>query len=281
MNKHRLSQGMTLVELLIGLLITGILLEIMLTMFSSNTKLAAQYNSRSDMQQDTLLAQQLITGRLREAYYIWPAGQTINLSSSQAGSPSAKTYQNPLTGSGIWTTGTQPILAMLAPPKDASSSCTGNDCLYAFYAYYPVKRSVWVSGTSGSNNPGPDSVNGYTWILVQYKGYMNSSYNAVASNSATTVPDLASYLTFSTANAQPLADYIAPSVGGSRTYTMFTLQNAANPTQTTSTTLPVDTVTVTLASARQVGGQQLRLPSASSEYSLTVNASNQGKIPSP
>lgn len=312
--KNKYTSGLTILELLISIGLASILLLALGAFFSQNSQAALQLNTRSDMQQETIIAQQLITGRLREAVYVMPAGQTLVLSSSAASAP---TYTNPVgarRGSPTWITGSDPILAMVLPPKDGSAgeNCllttttttpTGNDACYRFYAYYPVNRKTWTDGTSGSNDPGVDATNENTWVLVQYMSYLSGDfYDAEVTNmtSATpvTIPRVIDYVNFKISNAQILADYIEPTVNdtttagvtnANTTYTMFTYANSTTPGIAPTAAKPVDTVTVNLASARLLGGKLMHIPGptytstgtlvdAYPEYSITVNLSNQGKV---
>ncbi|WP_034355610.1 type II secretion system protein [Deinococcus phoenicis] len=286
MNRNA-QAGFTLLELLVGMALIGIVLTALLNFFTQGGRVSTQSSSRADLQQETLNAQQLIAGKLREAFYVWPVSQTIELSST-AGNTAAPTYRNPVpgttrSGKSTWKTGDDPILALILPPKTTGAACAvasggtaaQNDGCYLFLAYYPVKRSVWVGNTTGSNNPGADTTNDETWVLVQYKAYWYTGFTP--SSTATAVPTAPT-----TGDAQILADYVAPTVAttgfttSSNTYTMFTY-TAANGATTTATN-PVTGVTLNLATTRTTGGTTLRLPGSTGTYSITVYPNNLGKV---
>lgn len=268
--KRKGREGFTLMELLVGMAIMGIVLTALVNYFSQSSRVAVQSSSRAELQQEILNAQQLIIGKLKEAWYIYPAGSVINMTGSELTKRPSGVATNPNT----WTVGTDPIVAMVLPPEVAGSP-------YRFLAYYPVKRSVWVAGTTSDSwrNPGPDDLNGDTWILAEYRGTLAASFAPTAYPPSTppAVP------TSNTPNI--LSDYVAPTVTTTgfttaapidSTYTMFSLLSATGAA--TSTTNPVTGVTFNLATTRKTGGTTLRLPNATDEYSLTVYPTNLGKI---
>lgn len=265
--------GLTLVELLVGLALMALLLTALSSFFVQSSRASVQSSARADLQQEALNAQQIITGRLKEAYYVFPSSTSFNFGNGAL-------RKNPSTSpsSGNWKVETtQPILAMILPPKVASatSSCaTGTtDGCYRFFAYYAVKRSQWEGNTTGAQDPGADSSNTDTWVLAEYRDHYISTLPPVTSptnppiSSATKVYLLMDYLAPSTANTEVTA---APQTA--RAYTMFNL---------TPSTGAVQRVTINLASARQVNGRLMRLPAANSEYSISVTPTNLGKIAAP
>lgn len=278
-----------------------------------------QNSGRSEIQQDILLAQQIIVGRLREAWYIFPNDITFNLGGGSL-------RMNPTGGSGVWKIGavttaalgatSQPILAMVLPPSDRSGGCvlptadnppnpngegdettppatagTGGDnsgC-YRFFAYYAVKRSQWLSGTgsTSTNNPGADKNNEDVWVLAEYRDFYypktDGKLPTIAEMQANTPGISTSSALPSSANrskAYLLADYVAPSA---KTASFVDDSNKYNMFQlvpsTASVTVPVTGVTINLAAARQISGKLVRLPNATDEYSITVYPTNLGKIP--
>ena len=282
--------GLTLVELLVGMALLGIVLTALVNYFSQGSRVATQSSGRAELQQEVLNVQQLIAGRLKEAWYVYPAGQTLQLGSTSASTAALR--QNPVSGStwygtANWLTGTDPVLALLLPPR-ASGTCpaetattaqkaAGADFCYRFFAYYPVKRSTWVSGTGGTtaptaSNPGSDTANADTWVLAEYR---KTLYGFVPGG---TIPTTS----LDGGDANLLADYIAPTVATTgfttttNTYTMFEYKSADG--SPTSATNPVTGVTLNLATTRNVGGKVLRLPDATGTYSITVYPTNLGKI---
>ena len=278
--KQTAQAGFTLLELLIGMALLGLVLTVLLNIFTQGTQVSTQSSSRAEMQQEMLNAQQLIAGKLKEAWYIYPPGLTINMT----GTPLT---QRPAGGNN-WVVGTDPVLAMVLPPRTTALSCattptstSGPDGCYRFLAYYPVKRSVWVTGTgTGSwRNPGADATNGETWILAEYRGTIAPGAGGSVPTTPPTVP------TGNSANI--LSDYIAPTTATTgftttspinNTYTMFTYVAADGTAATASK--PVTGVTLNLATTRKIGGTTLRLPNASGTYTISVYPTNLGKVAS-
>ncbi|WP_082506160.1 PilW family protein [Deinococcus sp. Leaf326] len=276
--RHNHQHGFTLLELLVGMAIMGIVLTALVNYFSQSSRVATQSSSRAEMQQEILNAQQLIAGKLKEAWYVYPAGTIVKMTSSEL----TKRPSGGTTNPNDWLVGTDPILAMILPPRDLTLTCSpppaSQDGCYRFLAYFPIKRSLWVANTdaASSRNPGADTVNADTWILAEYRGTMAPSFSAVTypPPTAPTVP------MSNTPNI--LSDYIAPTVvtagytTAANTYTMFSLLSAAGTA--TSITNPVTGVNLSLATTRNTGGTTLRLPNATDEYSLTVYPTNLGKV---
>ncbi|GAA5534381.1 type II secretion system protein [Deinococcus aluminii] len=269
--KHQAQTGFTLIELLVGMAIMGVVMMALLNYFTQGTRVSTQSSSRAELQQEILNAQQLIAGKLKEAWYVYPPGQTINMTGTAL-------TQKP-AGGNAWQVGTDPILAMVLPPKNSALTCasgtatstSGPDGCYRFLAYYPVKRSVWLSGTGTDSwkNPGPDDDNADTWVLAEYRGTISPGAGGSPPTTPPSIPMGNS--------ANILSDYIAPTVvtsgftTASNTYTMFTY--TLDPTNTY-----VTGITLNLATTRMTGGTTLRLPNATDEYSITVYPTNLGKI---
>lgn len=277
--KNQSDSGFTLLELLVGMAIMGIVLTALVNYFSQSSRLAAQSSSRAEMQQEILNAQQLIAGKLKEAWYIYPAGSTIKMTDSELTQRPSGNSAN----ANVWTVGTDPILAMIIPPKDLTVSCgttapASQEGCYRFLSYFPVKRSLWVKKTGADSwrNPGPDDPNGDTWILAEYRGTMSTTFSA-GTYPPTTPPTVPASNT-----PNILSDYVAPTVETTgytttaNTYTMFSLLSATGAA--TSATNPVTGVTLSLATTRKTGSQLLRLPNSTDEYNLTIYPTNLGKV---
>lgn len=272
--KHSSEAGFTLIELLVGMALIGIVLASLLNFFTQGSQVSAQSSSRAELQQEILTAQQLIAGKLKAAWYIYPPNQALALASSDA-----PTVRNPVTLNQNWTTGTHPILAMILPPivtptPTALCSAATPDRCYRFLAYYPVLRSAWVAGTSATSwrNPGLDTGNASTWILAEYRANMPSTFTP------TGLPTTAPAVPL-TGDANILSDYMAPTVPtpgfttAASSYSMFSYVPS-----TSSLSVPVTGVTLNLAATRKTAGVTLRLPNATDEYTISVYPTNLGKI---
>lgn len=261
------QQAFTLVELLVVMAILGVVLMALSSTFISGSRTTTLSAARAEMQQETVNAQQLIVSRVKEAWYVFPPAQTLVLGSGNL-------RRNPLVSpaSGNWTVGTHPILSMILPPKIPGATCTtspNNDGCYRFYAYYPVKRSVWVSGTSGAANPGSDGANDSSvWVLVEYYAYYYGT-TSVPSSPPTPPPT-------SVSDANLLSDYIAPTTnsGSGVNYKMFdyVLDSAGTG---------VLGVKINLATQRQINGKVVRLPDSAGVYALSVYPQNLGRVAVP
>jgi len=288
------TAGLTLVELLVGMLLIGIVLTAVGDFFSQSSRVASQTSSRAESQQEILNAQQLIAGRLWEAWYVYPAGKTFDLG---PGVLRSNPLWNGTSGTtGVWTTGTQPILAMILPPKVPGGICTtspNNAGCYRFFAYYPVWRNSWVgatsTGTARTNNPGADSSNDPSvWVLAEYRSYYYGSTAAPPFDLAYATPSIPPP---AGSDANLLADYLQPTTTAP-TYSMFSFisPNPLVPIFGGASNGPwvdddgdgianrpyVSGVVINLAARKNIGGTVLRLPSTGT-YALTISPRNVGK----
>lgn len=193
------TAGMTLPELLIGIMITAFILIGTAYLTTSTARNATRLSANAELVREGQMAQQIIAGRISEAIYIWAPGSTTDIQLSSTSS--AITTQNTLTGRNtpVWPIGRNSyfedqtkgtprplqILAMVLPPikptydangdisncKDVESSFQGSDTTrnnasertdgcYRFFAYYPIRRSTIVnSPLSAHEKPQSDSFN--------------------------------------------------------------------------------------------------------------------------
>ncbi|WP_245872990.1 PilW family protein [Deinococcus planocerae] len=260
--------GFTLVEMLVVTAILGVVLLALSNTFVSGSQTTTLAAGRAELQQETVNAGQLIASRVKEAWYVFPPAQTLALGGGEL-------RRNPLasTASGNWTVGTHPILAMVMPPRatpSATNVCSAAtpDFCYRFYAYYPVKRSVWVAGSSGASNPGSDAANDASvWVLAEYRDYYYESNPPTTPPSSLTLPPTPG------SDANLLSDYIAPTtnVGIGLNYKMFDyVLNSAGA---------VIAVKLNLATQRQINGRVVRLPDATGAYALSIYPQNLGRTP--
>ena len=173
MNKPQ-QNGFTLVELLIGLAVLGILIGSFFRLVGNTVDTSTELSVRNEVVQDAQIAQQIINARLQEACFVYTSG-TIQMASS------GWTTQRSILGlSGyIWNiTNNDPIVAMILPP-DPNDVTAANRPRYRFLAYYPVRRGAYIAGNvSTSNNISQlptEPANDNNWVLMQYIRYLPTS----------------------------------------------------------------------------------------------------------
>ncbi|MDB5044243.1 MAG: hypothetical protein JWQ08_293 [Deinococcus sp.] len=244
--QERHLQGVTLIELLIGMGLAAIVLAAAFNLFTSSTKTASELQTRNELLSEMQTAQNYLAAQLREAVYVFPRGTALNLGTG---------YSTKRPVAGAWQVGAQaaPVVAFIKPPEDTTQPCSSNEngC-YKFYAYYPLTRSGWVSSATSFNNPGQDPQNGDRWVLAEYR----SSY---------TTPPLLSALASpysppsSGQSGRLLLDYLQPAaLALAGTPALFVQQDA--PAPATVQTAGAVSVTLNFAVSRQLRGSVLRLP---------------------
>lgn len=258
MNSPRRESAFTLLELLIGMVLIGLILTALLSLNISTNRSASSLQVRNDLLAETQIAQNYIVGKLRDAAYVFPEGTTLIL-----GISGGYSTRKPGTSSGTWIVGTDPIIAFITPPRTPSAGqCTANPSgltCYTFYAYYPVRRSVMTGsgGGTGANNPGADATNDVSaWVLMEYR----RNYATLTALDAS----LASGISGGT--GLMVLDYLRPPAIGESLFD-----------QTDSTSVGVGSVNLRLASQRiGAGSQTIRAP-GTGRYNVTVYPRNVGK----
>lgn len=261
--------GFTLVELLVVMALLGVVLLAVSSTFVSGSRTTTLALTRAELQQETVNAEQLIAARVKEAWYVFPPGQTLDLGSGDL-------RKNPMPGAaaGKWKVGEHPILALILPPQLPGAACvagTGNDGCYRFFAYYPVLRDQWVkkSEADSASNPGPDSLNDTSsWVLAEYRDFYYGS---------TTPPTTLDRPSISTnrSKAYLLSDYVMPTTTSGATYQLFSY------TPATAATTGVTGVGISLATGRIVNGNLTRLPGPTGTYDLSAYPLNLGRVAAP
>ncbi len=167
---RRFTSGFTLVEMMISTAILAVLMLGFTQIFGGSLRASAQVNGRNELISEGQIAQQLIASRLQSAFYIYPPSTALQMTSS--GVMAKNTVR---AGAGyVWTVNTDPIVAMIVPPKvkaqcPTSSAGPGSeDACFSFYAYYPVLRSALIADAPASA-PDPDPNNANAWVLMEYK----------------------------------------------------------------------------------------------------------------
>ncbi|UQN05553.1 PilW family protein [Deinococcus sp. QL22] len=252
-------QGITLIELLIGMALAVLVLATAFNLFTSSTKTASDLQNRNELQAELQIAQNYLAAQVREAVYVFPQGTTLNLGSGY-------TPKRPVAGS--WRVGDNatPVLAFIRPPEDLTASCPSNeDGCYKFYAYYPLLRSGWVSGATSYNDPGQDPQNGNRWVLAEYRANYDTPPLLSTLSSAYTPP--------AGGQGRLLLDYLQPTaLALAGTPTLFVQQDG--PAPATIQTAGAVSVTLNFALSRQLRGSVLHLPGrgASTPVTDTVRA---------
>lgn len=212
---RRTMAGFTLLEMLIGLAILGVIMIAFFRIVGSTIDSSNELGQRNDLIQDGQVAQQIITAKIQEACFVYPDGQVINLGSGYTRQRTVGTG----APSSNWTVGTDPILAMLLKPNSRDAT---NPTLNRFVAYYPVLRSAWTASAAASQNPGVDPGNANNWVLIQLEAAVPAATwtgTTCASNAAT----VAGWITTSAAQGRLLVDNVQPLDSTSTNYaSMFT-----------------------------------------------------------
>ncbi|TSA85893.1 prepilin-type N-terminal cleavage/methylation domain-containing protein [Deinococcus detaillensis] len=232
------QHGFTLIELLISIFIAGALLVAIGAIINSSARDSNRINLNADIIKEGQIAQQIITGRLGEALYVWwPTGSaTSNILLTTTGT----TAKNTVNGNNKyqWTvaSATAPVpnvfLAMVLPPRDpiytpgtdTITNCSSNDSnssssygCYRFFAYYPVLRSVLVNDSTlaVSSKPKDDPQNNDQWVLMEYRANLYDGSTAwfpsyTSGNGINRILTVPSDPYFTGRSGAILVDYIKP-----------------------------------------------------------------------
>ena len=261
----RHAAGLTLIELLVA---AALMLVVMAAAFNvnlSSTRATSLLQTRDDLIPETQLAQNYLKSKLSEAVYVFPVDSAFTLGSSA-------TVKHPTTGTGNWTVGSDPIVAVVLPPTASAPTCpaappatpdTAN--CYTFYAYYPVKRSsLTVSSLPGGLKPPADTVNDdAVWVLMEYR----KSYGAQTPSASA---DFTAPPTDAAPQAVPVMDFLLPVTvpqSNDSALRLFAQENTDSPM------LGSTNVTVNLAARRTIGGRTVSIPE-SGRYSVKVYPRN-------
>lgn len=256
-------RGITLVELLVALAILGALMAAFTGFFVSTLRTTSDFDRRNELLIEGQIAHQLLVSRLQEAWFVYPSGQSIILSS-----PAVWQTTNPTTGSNVWTVGSN-FVAVVLPPLDIRAACnpavpgqTGG--CYRFFAYYPLGRAAYVANTAGdifARLPA-DAANAGAWVLMQYSAFLESA--AVVAGS--TAPTAGALTTMGGVTVALVADYLAP---GSAPFAISEV--AVGPPA-------IRQVRVNLQLSRVVQGRTFTAGGSGSSLSSTVQPRNQGVL---
>jgi len=116
------SKGFSLVELLVGMAIFGVLMVTVSFFFVSNQKIATEQLGAVDLENSLGLTEIRLKEVIAQAHYIYPAGQTIDLKAANGTSLS-------------FTTGEDALAILIPEDAENSSYCTGAEQEYCGYIF--------------------------------------------------------------------------------------------------------------------------------------------------
>lgn len=213
--------GFTLIEVLIAVGIMALVGLMAAALLRLGAVTGAASTARSSLLQEAQIAQQLISGRLSEALWVYqntPAGAaSISLANS-----GPTTLNNVGASSSVqWRVNTDPFVALILPPKGPGANCTtvndgvNSEGCYRFFAYYAVRRTPLASDTTlaDSSRPKVDAANPDGWVLMEYRANLfatslGGSWLPNFNNGALT--DQPNQLFYMGRSGRLLADYVQP-----------------------------------------------------------------------
>ena len=279
--------------------VMGVLMLAFTQLFGGSLRASSQLNGRNELISEGQIAQQLVASRLQNAYYVYPQGTALQLTT--AGDTTRNTVRN---GAGQnWVVGTDPIVAVLVPPRKfdplepdpLKTTCRpGNlDYCYTFYAYYPMLRSAFITAASDSAPPA-DPNNANVWVLVEYRANIVDNINRNGSDAGCPVsaapvesgrlycpplPGTASGTAYrGDRRGQMLIDYVQPTTNAP-VYTMFRVCDPnvsiiqPNCPVGTVATNPIS-VDFDLRLLQNRGGRALQVPAGNTPLSTRVYPRN-------
>ena len=227
---HRTEAGFTLLELLIGVAIMGVIMLAFTQLFSGSLRASSDINARNELLSEGQIAQQLIVSRLKGASYVYPPNTSFTMTNTVR-------TQNTIRGDQNWTVGMDPIVAMIVPPEgnpDDPNPSTSVQCnsdsvreknmCFMFYAYYPIERKVLIEGINPKFAPDPDPANEKVWLLMEYRARIYDFQMRSHTNRLASAPTPNTVLARMPGRpAQILVDYVEPTSGAQPP--LFAIQN--------------------------------------------------------
>ncbi|WP_457636968.1 PulJ/GspJ family protein [Oceanithermus sp.] len=207
--------GFTLLEVLISLLIFGVISLAFIRIFSTTLDATSRITDRNELLLEAEIAEQIIASRVKLAWEVFPSGTSIYINDGA-------TTRNYLAGSNTWVVGTDPILALVLPPREPGKtglcSASNPDYCFRFFAYYAFRRSDYLSAVSPTSAEAlfPDSQNGDTWVIMEFRRTLTD----ITDPANITPPNGDSI--YSGAKGRLLVEYVQPEQV-SPTYTLFTV----------------------------------------------------------
>lgn len=212
--------GFTILEVLLSLLILGIISLAFIRIFSVTLDATNRINSRNSLLHEAQIAVQVIASRVKLAWYVFPDGTRIRINGGA-------TTRNHLAKSNTWVVGTDPILALVLPPKMPGKTelCNpanpGFDSGYCFrfFAYYAIRRSDYLAAISSTSSEAlfPDNYNDDTWVIMEFRRRLVGITNP----SAITPPNGGPM--YAGVKGRLLIEYVQPE-SESPMYSLFTVQ---------------------------------------------------------
>jgi prepilin-type N-terminal cleavage/methylation domain-containing protein len=257
------SQGFTIIELLIASAITLLLLGIATQGIQWGGTTTRLTQDRKVALEDLRSAGNYIADQLSQAYFVYPPGSVINLSSTNP-TFNYTLPANPLTVSSA-------SIAAILPPVDNTATCSTTiqtGCL-RFFAVYTIPRSTVLTAQQSGTFPVAAKINNdssntadnvlmvywawvqnasgpqpFTWITRDFKYPITTTSPATPQD---TLNNLTVYAPTSNTNVYGslLADYLSPTNGFSVTYSNCLIPSTTN-TSTSVGTCPSTTSTSTL-----------------------------------
>lgn len=216
--------GLSLLELLIAMAIMGVLMLAFTQLFGGSLKASSSISARNELLSEGQIAQQLVVSKLKQASFIYPTDTTFQMTNT------VRTRNTINEGRGqFWRVGSDPIIAMIVPPQ-GSDNPNVNSCLppnpanrgpqhsadmcFTFYAYYPIKRSIFIAGVDADSAPVPDPANDDAWLLMEYRENVPDGVDR-SSNRLAGFPDSNTVLNnLRGVGARILVDYVQPPENG-------------------------------------------------------------------
>ena len=219
---RRASQaGLSLLELLIAMAIMGVLMLAFTQLFGGSLRASSSISARNELLSEGQIAQQLVVSKLKQAYFIYPTGTNIRMTSTVGTSNTIRGGQN-------WTVGADPIVAMILPPRGSDdpnkTTCPrggvperaqdSTDMCFTFYAYYPIKRSTYIEWADPDAAPVADPANDDAWLLMEYRRNLNDPTLTDRSNNRLASPPNPNTANITGRIPRILVDYVQPPENG-------------------------------------------------------------------
>ena len=212
---RRSQDGLTLLEVLIAMAIMGVIMIAFTQLFGGSLRASSDISARNELLSEGQIAEQIIVSRLKQAFAIYPSGTSFTMTNTLR-------TRNTLRGGQSWTVGTDPIIAMLVPPRGSAGAAECNntsqanrDMCFMFYAYYPIRRGDFMAGVNPRFAPQPDPANDDAWLLMEYRQHIFDAVPTDRSNNRLANPPTQSrvFSTLGGSAAQILVDYAQPPTG--------------------------------------------------------------------